>query len=317
MPVGALPSALSHRSSPAAPRSRGQDIRTSVPMPSARADTSRSSTRPARSASPILAATSSSASRSGGAVSGSAGSDRNTSAVSFSSPFRGTPRVTIAPLAARSTTRTVNLSPSAIATATRSPSPCERCRATACEYAFPIASRTSSSNSSGTPARRATATPTSRAVRTCAAAGENDSRTVGMALRRGVLRVRAGRGGRGRDGVVKLEDPVQGGDPEDLEQPLVGADKLERSIDRPEPLQRTDQHPEAGRVQELHPAEIHHDVPGTLLDQVDEAFPQPRRGVAVDLAADFEHGVVARVVCRKRQLHADLLLRRCQVTGDG
>src|SRR5690242_20658102 len=248
------------------PRS-GQDIRTSVPIPSASSDTSRSSTSPASRARPIRAATASSASTSGDVVSGSAGSDRNTSA---SAPLL----VTVAPLLARSTTRTVNRSPSAIATSTRSTMPCERCNATAREHASPIASRTSSSSSSATPARRATATPTSRAVRTCAAAGENDSRTVGMALRRG-FSVRAGRGGGGRlNRVVQLEDAVERGNPEDLQKPLVCADELERAVDRPQPLERADEHPETGRVEKLDPAEVDHDVPGTLLDQLDEPFSQ-------------------------------------------
>ena len=43
-----------------------------------------------------------------------------------------------------------------------------------------MASRISSRYSSATPARRATATATSLAVRTCAGAGENDSRTVAI-----------------------------------------------------------------------------------------------------------------------------------------
>src|SRR5439155_20518050 len=144
-----------------------------------------------------------------------------------------------------------------------------------------------SSSSSATPARRATATPTSRAVRTWAGAGENDSRTVGMASGQ-LARVWARRGGRRLDRVVQREHPVESRDPEDLQQSLVPADEGEAATGRTQALERTNEHAEPRRVEELHRTQVDHHAAGTSLHQLDEAFPQPRRGVHVDLAADLQ-----------------------------
>ena len=70
---------------------------------------------------------------------------------------------------------------------------------------------------------------------------------------------------------------------------------------------RADEHAEAGGVEELDPAQVDHHVSRAAFDQLDEAFPQPGRGVDVDLAADFQHRVVADGVGRQRQFHTTSL----------
>src|SRR6266508_2700842 len=250
---------------------------TSVPTPSWTLATSRLSTRPASSARPIRATTSSSLNESEPPNAGG-GSDRyNVGSVGGG--------VSPSPCGARSTTRTVNRSPSSIATSTRSGSPWVRCGATAREHASPIAIRISSSSSSATPARRATATATSRAVRTCAGAGENDSRTVGIGLPLRRFVSIGTHGGHGRlDGVEEREHAVQRGDPEDLQQPFLAADQAQAPPGGPQPLQGAHEHAEPGRVEELDPAEVDDDAARATLDELDEPLPQPRRGVHIDRA---------------------------------
>ena len=57
-----------------------------------------------------------------------------------------------------------------------------------------------------------------------------------------------------RDGLVHrlvdAEDFRQPGDPEDLQDPLLRADQIQRAVVGPHPLQAPDQHPEAGGVEE-------------------------------------------------------------------
>ena len=195
----------------------------------------------------------------------------------------------------RSVTRTVNRPPSLIDTSIRSVSPCRRCRATARVQASPMASRTSSSSSSATPARRATAAadqPDGAHVRGVRGEGQLDGRH----RRRG-----GGHGGAGQAPVraACADPPVvassterwisktesRPGDPEDLEQPLVGADQAERAVTRPQPPVRPDEHAESGRVQEVHPRQVDDHVPG--------ARRRPARA-AVHAAA---------VRCRRRSRH--------------
>ena len=130
-----------------------------------------------------------------------------------------------------------------------------------------MASRTSSSSSSATPARRATAAATSRTVRTYAGSGEKASWTVDIADEEGSRRRSSRRraacaaaGGGVLDRAVDVEHRVQAGDPEDLQQPLVRAHQAERAVAGPQPPVRADQHAEPGGVEELHPAQVDHDV---------------------------------------------------------
>ena len=59
---------------------------------------------------------------------------------------------------------------------------------------------------------------------------------------------------RGRDGLVRrlvdAEDLRQPGDLQDLQDPLLRADQVQRAVVSPHPLQPPDQHPEAGGVEE-------------------------------------------------------------------
>ena len=67
--------------------------------------------------------------------------------------------------------------------------------------------------------------------------------------------------------------------------------------------QRADQHAEPGGVQEVDPAEVDHHRADPAVEQLDDAFPQPGRGVDVHLATDLEHGVRGDDSGRQRQLH--------------
>ena len=50
--------------------------------------------------------------------------------------------------------------------------------------------------------------------------------------------------------LVDAEDLRQPGDPEDLQDPLLRADQIQRAVVDPHPPQAPDQHPEAGGVEE-------------------------------------------------------------------
>jgi hypothetical protein len=51
------------------------------------------------------------------------------------------------------------------------------------------------------------------------------------------------------DGLVDAEDLRQPGDPEDVQDPLLGADQIQPAVMRPHPLQAADQHPQGGGVE--------------------------------------------------------------------
>lgn len=51
------------------------------------------------------------------------------------------------------------------------------------------------------------------------------------------------------------------------------ADQTEGATGRTQPLQGTDQHTESGRVEEVDPPQVHDDVTGPAVDQLDEPFP--------------------------------------------
>ncbi len=96
----------------------------------------------------------------------------------------------------------------------------------------------------------------------------------------------------GRDGLVHClvdaEDLRQPGDLEDLQDPLLGADQIQRAVMRPHPLQAADQHPQAGGVEEPDLLQVDDELVVVLADQIDEQLTQPRRGVDVDLALDVD-----------------------------
>ena len=76
---------------------------------------------------------------------------------------------------------------------------------------------------------------------------------------------------RGRDGLVHrlvdAEDLRQSGDPEDLQDPLLGADQIQRAVVGPHPLQAPDQYPEAGGVEEPDLAQVDDELVAALADR--------------------------------------------------
>src|SRR5205823_12121231 len=79
---------------------------------------------------------------------------------------------------------------------------------------------------------------------------------------------------RGRYGLVRrlvdAEDLRQPGDPEDLQDPLLRADQIQRAVVGPHPPQAPDQHPEAGGVEEPDLVQVDDELVAALADQVDE-----------------------------------------------
>jgi hypothetical protein len=102
---------------------------------------------------------------------------------------------------------------------------------------------------------------------------------------------------------VDREDLGQPGDPEDLEDLLLGADKLQRAVVVADPLEPADQHSEPGRVQEVDLLQVDHDVVGPVADQLDQLLSQLWRGVDVDLAGHLEHRVVAFLAHVEVEIH--------------
>src|SRR6266568_6767884 len=112
----------------------------------------------------------------------------------------------------------------------------------------------------------------------------------------------------GRDGLVHrlvdAEDLRQPGDPEDLQDPLLRADQIQRAAVRPHPPQAPDQHPEAGGVEEPDLVQVDDELVAALADQVDEQLTQPRRGIHIDLALHVDDLNAVLVVVTQLQIHA-------------
>src|SRR5215470_3711639 len=112
---------------------------------------------------------------------------------------------------------------------------------------------------------------------------------------------------RGRDGLVRrlvdAKDLRQPGDLQDLQDPLLRADQVQRAVAGPHPLQAPDQHPEAGGVEEPDPAQVDDELVAALADQVDEQLPQPRRGVDIDLAPHVDDLNAVLGVVTQLQIH--------------
>src|SRR5436190_19845588 len=115
---------------------------------------------------------------------------------------------------------------------------------------------------------------------------------------------------RGRDGLVHrlvdAEDLRQPRDPEDLQDPLLRADQVQRAVVGPHPLQAPDQHPEAGGVEEPDLVQVDDELVAARADQVDEQLPQPRRRIHVDLALHVDDLDVVRVVVTQLEIHTYL-----------
>src|SRR5437764_184781 len=82
------------------------------------------------------------------------------------------------------------------------------------------------------------------------------------------------------------EGGAQARDLEDLAGRGLEPPQLDAAAALAGPLQRPDEHAEAGRVDEVHPGEVDDDLAGSLLDQAVELVAQRRRGGHVDLALD-------------------------------
>src|SRR5690606_6292414 len=177
----------------------------------------------------------------------------------------------------------------------------------------PTARRSSSRVDSLTPARRATAVAMSLAVRTCAGSALIVSWTtaiVGLRLLRLAL----------VDGLlhrlVDTEDLGQTGDPEDLQDPLLGADQVQGAVVGPHALETAHKHTEPGRVEELHLLHVDDEVVVALVHQVDEELSQARRRIDVDFPFDDDDlGVVLGVVI-KLQVHWSSSTEQRKLTRD-
>jgi hypothetical protein len=82
--------------------------------------------------------------------------------------------------------------------------------------------------------------------------------------------------------------PRQLGDPEDLQDPLLRADQIQRAVKRPHPLQAAGQHPQPGGAEEPDLVQVDDELVVVLAGQIDEQLTQPRRGVDIDLALDVD-----------------------------
>src|SRR5215470_12100500 len=201
-------------------------------------------------------------------------------------------------------TTTSNRSPAPVsATRTGSPGQCSWCTSTAREQASPTASRTSSSSASGTPLRRATAVATSRAVRTCAGSGVNVISTVAIVWDGAVSLLRLPGGDGLVHAVVDAEDLRQPGDPEDLQNALLGTHEVERAVVGTNALEPADEHAQAGGVEKLHLLHVHHQLVVTAVHQIDKKLTQPRGGIDIDLALDIDDLDPIRRVMLQLQVH--------------
>ena len=99
------------------------------------------------------------------------------------------------------------------------------------------------------------------------------------------------------------EDLAEAGDPEDLEQPLLGADQLQGAVVPASPLESTHQDPEPGRVEELDLLEVDDEVVLPFVDELDDPLPELRRRLPVDLPADLDDGAVVLLTRLERQVH--------------
>src|SRR5580704_3263242 len=201
-------------------------------------------------------------------------------------------------------TTTSNRSPAPVsATRTGSAGQCSWRTSTAREHASPTARRTSSSSASGTPLRRATAVATSRAVRTCAGSGVNVISTVAIVCERAASLLRLPRGDGLVHAVMDAEDLRQPGDPEDLQDALLGAHQIQRAVVSTDALEAADEDAQAGGVQELHLLHVHHELVMATVHQVDEKLTQPRGGIDIDLALDIDDLDAVRRVMLQLQVH--------------
>ncbi len=105
------------------------------------------------------------------------------------------------------------------------------------------------------------------------------------------------------DRSVDPEDLGQTGDPEDLENPLLRADQLERTVVGTHPLEPPDQDTEARGVEEVDLLHVDKKVEVALVDQIDEELTQSRRRVDIDLTLDLHDGESVLGAVIQLQIH--------------
>lgn len=102
---------------------------------------------------------------------------------------------------------------------------------------------------------------------------------------------------------MNIEDFCQASDPEDLQDPLVGADHRQIPLMSPDSLEPTDQHPQAGGVQKLNRLHIDDQLVAPLGHEVDYLFPHPRRCIYVNLTGYLQDSCRTCITSRQRQIH--------------
>src|SRR5690348_9237543 len=102
---------------------------------------------------------------------------------------------------------------------------------------------------------------------------------------------------------MDLEDLVEAGDREDLEDAVVLAHEPHRPAAGAGELQPADEHPEAGRVEERHLGEVDDETGATTDDLLVELLAHERSRVHVDLTAEVHHGLIAAVGSPARDIH--------------
>src|SRR5580765_3999337 len=112
---------------------------------------------------------------------------------------------------------------------------------------------------------------------------------------------------RGRDSLVHrlvdAENLRQPGDLQDLQDPLLRADQIQRAVVGPHPPQAPDQYPQAGGVEEPDLIQVDDELVAALADQVDEQLPQPRRRIDIDLAPHVDDLDTVPGVVTQLQIH--------------
>src|SRR3954452_5557632 len=105
------------------------------------------------------------------------------------------------------------------------------------------------------------------------------------------------------DAGVDGEHLREAGDPEDLEDALLGAHQAQRALVGADALEAADEHTETGGVEEVDVLHVHDEVVGPAADEVDELFAQLGGGVDVDLAAHLDDGAIALGTSAEGQVH--------------
>src|SRR4051794_22153473 len=113
-------------------------------------------------------------------------------------------------------------------------------------------------------------------------------------------RSRAERGGLR---VVDGEDLGQPGDPEDLQQAVLGADELHRAVVGPHLLQAADEDTEPRRVEEVDALHVDDEIEMSVAYQLGDLVPELGSRVDVDLPADGDDRAAVDLTSLQRKVH--------------